>query len=586
MPQSRRDRYNILHGQLRTERSSFESHWRELAENITPRRARFTISDNNRGDRRNQKIIDSTATFAARTLSSGMMSGVTSPARPWFRLTTPDAQLSEFGPVKTWCDEVRERMATVFARSNLYSKLPTLYGDLGVFSTGVLGVFEDDETVIRCQDFPVGSYYLANDEKLRCRVFLREFRMTARQIVERFCERTPGGEYRFTNVSKPVENSWKNSREDWYNIVHIVTPNDDYDPEKLHSKYKRFSSCYYEWGSVGSTNQQQSEDVRTDTFLEESGYDEFPILAARWETSGEDVYGTNGPGMVALGDVKQLQLGEKRGFQAIEKMVNPPLIMPPEFRNTVVSQLPGGITYGADPTAHGARPLHEVRFSLAELENKQIQARQRIERAFFADLFLMLQYGDQSRGTQPVTAREIEERHEEKLLALGPVLEQLNNDVLDPLIDRTFAIMDRRGLLPDPPPELQGVPLKIEYVSIMAQAQKLVGLSSLERFSGFVGSLVAETQRTDMLDKVDFDQLIDEYGDGAGVPSRVVVPDDKVAEIRKARAAAAAKQQAAQQVAALAPAAKQLSETNTSGKNALTDLLGGQVGGASPTMVS
>jgi len=84
---TKRKQFDILRAQLENERSSFLSHWRDLGEHILPRRPRFTTSENNKGDRKNQKIIDATATMAARTLRSGMMSGVTSPARPWFRLS-------------------------------------------------------------------------------------------------------------------------------------------------------------------------------------------------------------------------------------------------------------------------------------------------------------------------------------------------------------------------------------------------------------------------------------------------------------------------------------------------------------------
>jgi hypothetical protein len=74
-----------------------------------------------------------------------MMSGVTSPARPWFRLTTPDLKLSELASVKTWLDSVTRAMNTVFLKSNLYNALPTVYGDLGVFGTSALFIEEDTE---------------------------------------------------------------------------------------------------------------------------------------------------------------------------------------------------------------------------------------------------------------------------------------------------------------------------------------------------------------------------------------------------------------------------------------------------------
>ena len=170
-----------------------------------------------------------------------------------------------------------------------------------------------------------------------------------------------------------------------------------------------------------------------------------------------------------------------------------------------------------------------------------------------------------------ITAREIDERHEEKLLALGPVLEQLNQDVLDPLIDITFNIMYRQGLIPEPPEEIAGTQLKVEYISILAQAQKMVGLAGIERFAGFVGQVA--TYDPQVLDKVDRDQMIDEYGDITGVPPRIIVPDDKVAAIREGRAAVAKQQEQMAALASGAKTAKDLSGANLDNNNALTALL-------------
>lgn len=568
-PETKRQRYELLRAQLENERSSFLPHWRELGDFILPRRPRFVLTDVNRGERRNNKIVDSTATLAARTLRSGMMSGVTSPARPWFRLTTPDPDLAEFGAVKDWLHAVSLSISTVFLRSNLYNALPVVYGDIGVFATGSLHVEEDfDGDVIRCYPFPIGSYMIANDSRLKVGVFVRDFRMTVRQLVHKFGRiNLNSGQPDWSNFSTTVKNLWQTGQyETWIDVCHVVQPNPDHNPNKLGSQFKKFSSCYYERGysTAGTTNYLTT--AIEDTYLSEKGYDYFPNLCPRWEVTGEDVYGTSCPGMEALGDIKQLQLGERRSMQAIEKMVNPPMVGPPELQNKRSSILPGDITYLAERDGmKGFRPAHEVNPRIQELEMKQEQVRQRIHRAFYEDLFLMLANSDRRQ----ITAREIEERHEEKLLALGPVLEQLNQDLLDPLIDVTFDIMLRQGLIPEPPEEVQGMALKVEYISVMAQAQKLVGIAGIERFAGFVGNIVAQTQNMELLDKVDADQMIDEYGDAVGISPRIIRSDEEVDEIRSNRAAAQQAQVNTEKVRELAASAKDLSATNMTEDNAL-----------------
>ncbi len=562
--------FELLRGQLELERASFVPHWRDLGDYILPRRPRFTITDTNKGERRSSKIIDSTATLAARTLRSGMMSGITSPARPWFKLTTPDQALAGFGPVREWLQDVTDRMNTVFLRSNIYNALPIIYGDIGVFGTAAMFIEEDFKDVIRAYPLPIGSYSIANDARLQVKVFIREFRMTVRQVVEKFADIGPGGKVDLRNISAAVASMWlSNNREPWVNVVHIIQPNDLFDQESPLAKHKQFLSVYYERGlSSANGGTLVSGSVDEGKLLRESGFDNFPVLAPRWEVTGEDSYGTNCPGMIALGDVKQLQTGEKRSLQAIEKKVNPPMIAPTALQRKKTSILPGDITYHDERDGlKGIRPAHDINFQITELEEKQNQARQRISRSFFEDLFLMLARTDR----REITATEVEEKVEEKLLALGPVLEQLNQDLLDPLIDITFGFMLKQGLIPEPPEELAGVALKVDYVSIMAQSQKLIGIGAVERFAAF-SAQVGEA-RPSVLDKIDGDKLIDIYGDLTSVPAGIIRSDEEVAIIRENRALAEKEAQEKEDALLAAKAAKELAGASTDGSNALSSVM-------------
>lgn len=565
---TKRQRLESLRAQLDNERSSFLAHWSDLANFVFPRRPRFTVTDVNRGDRRNQKIIDSSPTFAARTLRAGMMGGVTSPARRWFRLTTPDPDLAEMSQVKQWLDIVDTRMEAVFLRSNLYNVLPTVYGDMGVFATAAMHIDEDFDEVIRCYSHPIGSYKIACDARGRVNTFQRDFRMTVRNMIEKF-GRPDGNDIDWSIFSDYIKTAWLNGQtEQWIDICHTIKPNDDYEPNKAESKYKKFESCYMEAGTTLSSQGSYLTSIDNDRYLSEKGYDYFPVLCPRWEVTGEDVYGTNCPAMEALGDIKQLMLGERRTMQAVEKMINPPLVGPTSLRNQKTSLLPGDITWSDTREGQqGLRPIHETRFDITQMEAKQQQVRQRISRAFFEDLFLMLSQSDR----REITAREVDERHEEKLLALGPVLEQLNQDLLDPLIDITFDIMNRQGFVPTPPEVLQGMPLRVQYESIMAQAQKLVGIAGIERFSLFVNNLAQV--HPESLDKINADELVDHYGNITSVPISVIRSDEEVAAIRSERQQAQKVQQATALAAQGSQAAKNLAQAPMDGQNALTELM-------------
>ena len=543
-----------------TERSSFISHWKELSEYISPRRGRFFTQDRNKGDKRNKKIINSRATMALRTLSSGMMAGITSPARPWFRLGTPDRDLMEFAPVKLWLEKVELLLREIFNQSNLYNALPQIYSEVGGFGTAALGIVEDFDDVIRCYPYTIGSYMLGQSDKLEVNTFYREYQMTVGQIVEQFVV-TSDGEMDWSKASVTVKTLWDNGSVDsWVTVVQAIEPNIGRDAQKRDSGNKRYVSAYYEPG--GDKN----------AFLSRRGFDDFPIMAPRWETTAEDVYGTNCPGMIALGDIKGLQLEEKRKAQAIDKMTNPPLRGPASLRNSPVSSLPGGLTLfdQGQETGGGLAPIYEVNPRINELMQDINNIENRIDRCFYADLFMMLENLD---GVQPRNILELSQRKEEKLLQLGPVLEDLHNDFLDKIIDRTFNIAERGGLIPPAPEELQGSPLRVEYISILAQAQQAVGTASIERLSGFIGGLAAVYPN--VADKFDADQAVDEYSELIGTSPKIVVSDDTVKEIRAARQQQQEQQQALDTAQQGAATAKVLSETKVGGgQDVLTRMTG------------
>jgi hypothetical protein len=149
--------------ELKGERESWQSSWRMLAEQFLPRKSRWLLDSGeaNRNSNRHTKVIDGTPIFAARTLASGMLAGLSSPSRPWVRFVTEDEDLMEYGPVKAWLEIVQKRMLAVLAKSNFYNILAPEYGELGVFGTAPMMILEHPKDVIRCRSYTCGSYYLA-----------------------------------------------------------------------------------------------------------------------------------------------------------------------------------------------------------------------------------------------------------------------------------------------------------------------------------------------------------------------------------------------------------------------------------------
>ena len=533
--------------QLVTARSSYDSHWKELSDFILPNCGRFLTTDAGR-NKRNTKVVDPTGGLASRTLESGMLSGITSPTRPWFSLNTPNKQLMDSWPVKMWLSQVVELMNDVMNKSNWYQSLTVLYRYLGTFATGAISILEDDEDVIRTHVLPIGSYFISNSDRLQVDTVFRKFSMTCRQLVAKFG---------LDNVSDSVKSAWDTgSYETWFEVVHAVLPNTNRDTGKLNSKNKRYSSVYYQPGGGG------------DKLLSESGFDEMPILVPRWDINGEDAYGSSCPGILALGGVKALQLQQKRKDQAIDKLVNPPMMAPSSMKNERLSLLPGDVTYynGAGDT-QGFKPVYEINPRISELLESIQDGRQLTNECYFVPLFNM--FSNINTRSMPIEA--VNEMRDEKMLQIGPVLDRLNDELLDPAIDRIFNIMNRRGMLPPPPEELQGQPLRVEYTSVMAQAQKAVGIGSIERAVGFVGNLVA-AGFPQAADKLDVDNSVDEYFDMLGVPTTITKSDEQVQAEREQRAQQQQAAQSLQMGAGAADIAKTLSQSGTADPNLLTSI--------------
>lgn len=518
--QTKRDSIEKRKAALETERSSFVPHWKEISEFMQPRRGRFFITDVNRGDKRYKNIINSRATQAIKISRAGMLSGTMSPSRPWFALQTDNPDFMDSKEVRVWLDATADIINNTLNKSNLFNMVPVMLGELITFGTGAISQVDDDENVARFFTHTVGTYSIAQDENYRVNTFLREYLMSTTQLMGKFGKDA---------VSRSVNNAYDAGRYDqMWPVTSFVAPNDEYDGRKVSSKYKRFMSCYYESGST-----------EKEKFLKESGFDEFPVYVPRWDVTGEDTYGTDCPGMIALGDVKQLQLQERRKAQAIDKLVNPPLKGPASLRNVPVNSLPGGLTiYDQDLSKDGLTPIYQVDPRVQELLADVQAIEGRINEAFYVDLFFAI---SQMEGIQPRNQLELTQRNQERLLQLGPVLERLQSELLSPMIERTFNQLARKNFLPPPPDILQGQPLKVQFVSSLAMAQRSGQVGAIENLRLFVSEL-AQSGFPEAIDKVDADEAIDQVSLITGVPSKIIRSDEEAAQIRQQRAERAQQQ--------------------------------------------
>lgn len=548
-------------------RLSWWEHWALLAQYILPRRYHWLITPNtmSRGFPINQAIVDPTGTQAMRVCASGLMSGLTSPSRPWFKLK-PRGQGTDLDQAASlWFEQVESRIYEVMAGSNFYDSMAQMYEDLVVFGTAPVIYYEDEQDILRCYNPCAGEYLLASSSAFRNDTLYRQFALTTAQIVEMFG---------LENCPADVQSMWvtKGANLDVERIVaHAIEPNfpildkgSNRDLQVLKGNFP-YREIYWLWG----VNSAKPLSLR--------GFNDAPFITPRWATTSNDPYGRS-IGMDCLPDIMQLQVQTKRKAEAIEKQVRPPLLASVELKNEPSSILPGHVTYVSNlGPQSGMRPIYEVQPELQYMSADLLAIQERIKKGFFNDLFLMLQ-----DVTKEMTATEVAEKKQEKLQVLGPVIERLQNEALAPAIKRVFNILARKNLLPPLPPSLQGVSIQIEYISMLALAQKASATAGMERLLQVEGSLMATDP--DVGDLVDKDEFVREYADLLMVNQKIMRSPEQVAVIRKQRAAVQQQQQDAQAAAMTAQTAvtgaQTLSKTDVGGgQNALQLMLGN--GGAS-----
>lgn len=227
--------------------------------------------------------------------------------------------------------------------------------------------------------------------------------------------------------------------------------------------------------------------------------------------------------------------------------------VPVEMQNTPFSLMPEGLNYVQDPS-RGAQPAYRFDPPVRDLREDVTTSVDSVNEGMYANLFMMLANLDRRQ----ITAREVDERHEEKLLNLGPVLERQQSEKLKPLVQMLYRQALATGRVYPLPEQYDGVRVDIDYISLLAQAQRAVQTGGIERLYGFLGNLSAADQ--EVLDLTDNDEAVREYADMLGVPGNLMRDDDAVEERRGARRAAVEQENAIQQAATMAPAVKQGAE--------------------------
>lgn len=547
------ERLERRHKTLRANQCSYRAHWRMIRDYMSPRRGRYLHTEKDespliRGLPKGAKeVINGIAYDATRTLGAGLQGGLTSPARPWFTLGLDDADLEQYTPVAEWLTQVRDTMLMVMARSNYYSTRHNCYEEMGLFGTAMMFIEEDFDTVIRCRPFTIGEFCITIDNKLRPNGMSRNMSMTAEAMVL---------EFGWDALPAEVQNALDCSNYDTpFEIVHMVEQNMRMDPRALDWRGKGFTSAYYMPG------------FGKEGLLRTGGYLRAPFSPSRWATIGSDEYG-DGPGMYALGDDKMLQKMEEKKLRGIDKEVDPPMNAPSSMRAAGGTVIPGGVNFiDSVQGQQSFTPAYTVQLNLANLMAECQRVEGRITRFFYNDLFLAT-----LNAPKTMTATEAAQRYEEKLAMLGPTIERIQDESLDREVEEIYAICDNFKLFPPPPRELAGHRVNVQYISTLAQAQRMVGAQNIERLTAYVGAVAPLDPKASL--RFNADEAIKEYGSMYASNPKLLRSDAAVAQLIQQQQVQQQRQQLAASAEPLAKATKAIGDTNVNGQNMLERMTG------------
>jgi len=536
-------------GKLFDKLNKFIPAYKVLAQYISPFRGLFNNDYSKVGSLIDHKsLIRSHATHDVNIFASGLNSGMTNKSSQWFRLTLDDNRMLEIPGVRAWLDDVKDQMYTVINRSNLYDAFFSCYMELGTFGTGCYIILSDVDDVVRARSFTAGEYMIGVNHKGKVDTFARQYEMSVRQLVDQF-----GND----KCSPKVQAYYDNQNFDiMIKVDHLVQPNKGYIEGSDKVEDMAFESLYWESG----TGEEEG-------FLDNRGYRVFRIVAPRWEVVTTDTDLGYGPSWHSLGSIKEMQKTAKDKLMAQEKLHNPPTLQDASVDGHA-NMLPGGTTKvtGSTPNS-GVRPAYQINPNLDSFIQLLNEEKEEIDKFFFVNLFLAMI----NRQDYTKTATEVASIEQEKMMMIGPALHRLDYEMHTPTLEIVYHDMNERGMIPQPPPEIEGVDIKIEYTSILAQAQQAVGITKIERVIGIAERMVGYIPS--IADIIDADQIMRETSEMEGAPAKILL--SKV-DLQKKREAIAAQQQQQAQAEALpgmAKAAKDSSEAELGKGSALDKIM-------------
>lgn len=533
------DQFCKLVDGLKARKSNLEAQFEDIQKFATPNDPTVQRRQNTPGQTHHVGRYDSTAIKNVTLLAATLHGSMTPSTSKWFDLAVDDPELNERQDVREWIDEVVDRIHAELNASNFKTQIFRSYTNLiGYGTNSIIELTEYDELGdykgITFQTFAIREYTFIVDADGNLVAFFREFSLTAEQARDKF-KKLPGFNRLGEKIEKVLEFGKPEDKNRKFKFLHAVYPHEyfgetavDFRDNKFRMK-KPIASRYI--------NVEEKIDVSF------GGFDEMPVSVSRWDLAEDDDGWGRSPAWVAMPEIKTLNRHKELTLKAFAKDVSPPLIVPHKGVVGGLKTGPNQINYYNALKTGGQKPEYltsGARWDVHQLG--QAELIKQINEIFLVDKLQLPERPD-------MTATEVQVRFDLLQRLLGPTFQRITDELLDPIIVRTFHILLRAGRLPPVPDSLDNVDgFDIVYIGPLAKAQRLDEVNAIRQIVQDAGAVAQLTQDPAILDNIDFDAAIDVIADQTGVPARVMRAIEDVEAIREQRQAAVQGQQALDQV--------------------------------------
>jgi hypothetical protein len=431
--------------QVKGTRLNWESLWDDLAYYTAPLKEYYQSAS---GERKYTHLLDTTAMTSAELLAGALHSMLTNPAGYFFTLTTGNYDMDQKDSVRRYIQQTVRILHDIINNSNFQTEVHEMYLSLVSLGNSCMLTEEDEDTDVRFSTRPLNEFYFTENSKGMVDTLYRCFSLDCAGLVD---------EFGLDNLPKRVQKQYRENSTEKHEVVHIIYPRKKTKEAKKEFRFDFVSQYILKKDKVN---------------LDVKGFNEFPYVTPRWSKMPGEVYG-RGPGEKALGPAMALNVMRETVIIGAQKVVDPPLQAPDDGFMVQLNTTPGGISYYRAGSQDRIQPVFNdsrIDFGYQAIEQERLQVRE----AFYTDQ-LKLREGPQ------MTATEVSERVEQALRFMGPMLGRLETEFLGPLVARVFNIADKRDKLPPVPEELNGIPLRVRYSSVMAMQQRMSEINNIRR---------------------------------------------------------------------------------------------------------